>query len=753
MKRSTPLSLLLAFAACSTHAPSPEAEPETEPECQQASERLGELACLHRTGDATAWKRVAAPLEAVDQLRGTKYMLPSRDDARLPPVLLPAARFGLHYDFLVEAFSDLFAGLTPKLYLSLLFDPDAREFYVGSLTEYRAPSGASRLVMTVTGDPQNPDAISCREVKKAFKQLRPRVWDASLAVAASDTSQLAWLDDCDVPSFDPQTNVEYESYHRGVGFGTVRLHTVSSLAVAVDRGQVGFQDLVIVDSAPPDLDTVVSGAVTGSRQAPLSHLAVRSASRGTPNCFVKDAHALLARWEDQLVRMECGVRGLNVRAASAGDAEMFWETLRPTPVTIRTPDADFAELPVLAEVPTNTPEARGLAVARFGAKGANLAWLDQDSAAGYTPRGLLLPVSSYLQHLDNTHWQVDLGEGNARHTLAETVKHWAADSEFQNNAAIRRERLAALQEAFKAGSCDPALLSTLASRIEEVFGSTTEVVRFRSSSNAEDGAFFNGAGLYDSYSGCAADDFDDDEAGPSRCEPDEPKERGACRALKKVWASLFNPRAVDERAWYGIDPSRVAMGVLVSERSQDERANMVAFSGNPVARSDRRYLVNAQVKEIPVVSAEPGTWPEQVLLTIDDGGQVDAIERVLSSSELGAGEAVLDDPTLRTIGKLLSGVAARYPFDDAPPAGKTFLLDTEWKVEHDGLPAKTRFAGPGVVGQWYVNGNTVVGYPEVSANNWGGRIDGRRQALPRRAVGRASEALPSRGPERERLSP
>lgn len=37
-----------------------------------------------------------------------------------------------------------------------------------------------------------------------------------------------------------------------------------------------------------------------------------------------------------------------------------------------------------------------------------------------------------------------------------------------------------------------------------------------------------------------------------------------------------------------------------------------------------------------------------------------------------------------------------------------------------GLPEKTRFAGPGVVGWWYINGNVVEGYPEVSKDNWGG---------------------------------
>src|SRR5262245_60640343 len=135
------------------------------------------------------------------------------------------------------------------------------------------------------------------------------------------------------------------------------------------------------------------------------------------------------------------------------------------------------------------------------------------------------------------------------------------------------------------------------------------MVRFRSSSNAEDSLRFNGAGLHDSTSACLADDGDGDDRGPSRCDRDEPEERGVCRALTRVWASLWNPKAVHERAWYGMDQRQVAMGVLVDARIKDERANIVAFTGNPSLRGDPRYLVNAQPGDRDVVSAGPGLWP------------------------------------------------------------------------------------------------------------------------------------------------
>jgi hypothetical protein len=53
-------------------------------------------------------------------------------------------------------------------------------------------------------------------------------------------------------------------------------------------------------------------------------------------------------------------------------------------------------------------------------------------------------------------------------------------------------------------------------------------IRFRSSTNVEDTAQFTGAGLYDSFSGCLADDLDGDTAGPSLCDPTENGELALC---------------------------------------------------------------------------------------------------------------------------------------------------------------------------------------------------------------------------------
>ncbi len=675
-----PALALLALPACSDGDSL--VHDERERQCQEASARSGELECLHRIVDEHDWESVSVPQSAVDQVRSAKYLLPTRSDARLRPLFMNSSRHELHFEFMVEVFPALFPELTGREYLRLLFDPTVREYRAGAVTEYRLPDGGTRFGFTVVGDPSTAGSITCDDVRSVHAELRTRLPGDELAAVPSDREQLGFFSECGVPVLDP-TDLEYEVYHRAAAFGTVRRLSAQELPRKVASAEVGFQDILVLEQAPSDIETIVSGVVTGSRQAPLSHVAVRSAARGTPNCYLKDAYGYFEAWAGQLVRLECASEGLLVESASAEEAEAYWQQLKPAPVVIEAPDRDYSELVSLGALELTTAAQRAQALSRFGAKGRNLAWLRQNLDPELTPLGFLIPSAHYFAFVESQGWSVDLGDGLAEHTFAETLESWQGSEQFQSDAALRRSRLAELQAAMEAATCDDALLEVVGQKLVATLGAADVTARLRSSSNAEDGALFNGAGLYDSFSGCLADDLDDDELGPSHCDPTERNERTVCRALKRVWASLWNAKAYDERTFYGIDPTRVAMGVLVNERSEAELANMVAFSGNPSVRTDERYLVNAQFGERPVVSPDPGVWPEQVLLTVE-AGDVTAIEKVTLSSLAEPDEQVVSDANLTRLGVELSRLVAIYPFDQEPPAGRTFLLDTEWKVMPDG---------------------------------------------------------------------
>ncbi|MDP2306152.1 MAG: PEP/pyruvate-binding domain-containing protein [Pseudomonadota bacterium] len=669
------LALVLLLAGCEAPPP-PEELDETA--CAEASERVGGTVCLHRIEDRAQWESVAVVADVVDQDRTTKYLVPVSSGEVLPTVFVNANRYYLHYDFLREAFPDAFAALTWGQYVAMIIDPSVRRYFGGDVTEYIEADGSRRFGFIVWDDPADASTtITYDEVLTVWTELQGRFRLGALMFAPNSSNQRAaaatWVD---APfAIRGEDNLAYEAYTEGVGFGTVRRVPLAELAAATAAASFGYQDILVLDEAPFDVERIVSGIVTGSRQGTLSHLNVRSAARGTPNCYLEDPFAALAAWEGVLVRFECGVESWSIGAATPEEAEAFWEELRPEPVTIPAADLSVTEPLDLLDVPTDTVAERDLALVRYGAKGANLATLYQRIDPGYQIDGLVVPFAWYDSFVRTNTWDVD-GETL---TFQATLDRWLVDATFTSDAAFRAERLAELRAAMLEAPVDPAQLVTLAAVIQDTWGDDLTMVRLRSSSNAEDGLSFSGAGLYESVSACLADETDADTQGPSLCDADKDNERTVSDALRGVWASVWLSGAYEERDWYGIDHRLVSMAILVNTQSEDEQANIVGFTGHPTLE-DPRWLVESQLGDLDVVSAEPGVWPEQVLLTLV-GGAVTSIDRVTQSSEAAE---VLSDSQLEALGVLLWDVAAVFPVDDEVPDGGTLLLDTECKVLDDG---------------------------------------------------------------------
>jgi len=680
--RGLALACLVAFAAAACQS-----DPG-ETACPDAEARLGYRVCVHRVPDDPLWTSITFAAAAIDQERATTYMVPAVKDARLPALFVDANAFpdpeqSLHYKFLTSSFPDL-ASLTYEQYLRLILDPATREWFAGSVTEYLVAGGDPVLGFTVWDRGTEPGAtITCEQFRDVHRTVDKRIGFGRVVVVPANDLQRQTLAACDVPWYDPSAALGYEVYTEGRGCGTLARYTLAELATAEEQGDLGWQSVLVTDEAPFDIETVIAGIVTGTRQGELSHLNVRLAARGTPNCYVKDAYALLAGWDGQLVELVCGPDQATVRAITLQEAQACWDEMQPEPVDVVPADLDWSALVGLLDLPTADAAERLLGVGRYGSKGANLAVLYQRIDADLQLEGFLIPFHFYDAFVTGSTWTVDLGDGVETLTFAEAIDRLLDDPGFTGDAAVRQQRLAALRDAMRATPCDPDLLTEIESWLLATFGADDVMARFRSSSNAEDALAFSGAGLYDSTSVCLADQNDGDADGPSLCDADEPDERDVCRGLTKVWASLWNMGAYEERDWYGIDQRAVAMGILVDTRTKDEQANIVAFSGNPFDVGDDRYVVNAQIGELDVVSSAPGVWPEKDLLALEDG-VVTGIERAVGSSELPAGQWVLSEARLSELGAALWTIVEVYPIDAEVPPSAGVLLDTEWKVCADG---------------------------------------------------------------------
>jgi hypothetical protein len=137
-------------------------------------------------------------------------------------------------------------------------------------------------------------------------------------------------------------------------------------------------------------------------------------------------------------------------------------------------------------------------------------------------------------------------------------------------------------------------------------------IRFRSSTNVEDSDVFTGAGLYSSFSGCLRDDTDEDEIGPSHCDPSEKNERGVFRAIRRVYASFYNDNAYLERLRLQIPEDKVGMAILVHHSFPDEEE-----LANGVATLQRdgqsfEYKIVTQTGATSVTNPDGSAQPEVV---------------------------------------------------------------------------------------------------------------------------------------------
>lgn len=650
--------------------------------CGDAAARVGTNVCAPEIADAVTWDTISIGYGKRKDVRKLgKYLAPATGDAPLPTLFNDCNYFRLHYCMLRDAFEPQLPGITFPQYNELVFYRGTRKMYAGNVYEFSADDVPTKFGFTVETPDSQEELLDEHEVYHIYRNIQDRLALGDLGYVPNSAAQraraLAWQDPRVEVVLGGMDNVSYEAYTIGTTYGRVRMYTSAEALTA--PGTFGYQDLLVLESVPSDFSGVMAGTITGSRQDVLSHLNVLAGQRGTPNVFVADPLKAIAPFDGQLVKMVVTPDIYTLEKASLAEAEAFWTEHRPSVSVENLPDVDFEALTDVHAIATETASERGVSVGRFGGKVTGLATMYKTLDESYQADAFGVPVHHYLEFMAENSWEVEVDGEVQTLSFADTIAVWLADEKFRSDTATRRTRLATLQAAMIAeGEVDEELIAAMGPKIEEVFGSQATMVRLRSSSNVEDGLEFNGAGLYASISGCALDAGFGSKSG---CDPDK-KEKPLAVGLKTVWASVWSFGAFEEREYYQVDHADVAMGVLVSTQYEDERANGVAFTGNPNDRADNRYTINVQRDEIEVVNPPVGVTSELDRLTIVDG-VVTEIERVAGSSEVEDGALVMTDEQLKELGAALAEVAAVYPISYGDHAPDEVLLDLEFKITNE----------------------------------------------------------------------
>lgn len=416
----------------------------------------------------------------------------------------------------------------------------------------------------------------------------------------------------------------------------------------IDAGELsgtylGRHDIVLVNAIPSDI-AVVAGIITTEFQTPLSHINVLSHNRGTPNMALRDGwtNPKLTSFTGKLVYFKVALDSFTVREATIDEAQKFWAKKEPQTVHKLTLDTLTTGLVDLATAGVSW-------VPVIGGKAANFAEIKKVVLPGEKHLPLpenhfAIPFYYYWQHIK-------------QNKLDQFINNMLNDSKFRSDINYRKTKLAELQSAIKKATLNPALADMVRTRLSNSDGFTT--FRFRSSTNAEDVEGFNGAGLYESYTGSLTD-------------PDKPIDK----AIKKVWASLWDFGAFEERDYFKIDHKTIAMGVLVHRSYPAEAANGVAITENIYNPYMPAVTINVQVGEISVVNPEDKYLPDQILYyTRSDA---DIYEYISHSNVPGMeGKTVMTSEELKVLKDYCMAIHNHYCFINL----ECNPIDIEFKVD------------------------------------------------------------------------
>jgi hypothetical protein len=356
-------------------------------------------------------------------------------------------------------------------------------------------------------------------------------------------------------------------YAFGWAMGRLTYVQADHIDQAYRDGELKATDILLTDAVPAEVPRV-AGLITLSPTTPNSHVAMLSRNFEIPFYYESDLatrtqlHEAVGR--TLMLRASEGW-GIN-RSASATVHFSILENPLPSEVTdavdeFKEPQAlNFKSMTRSGALILGMEGISPADTDRVGGKAAHFGFL-QRNGDEHIPSPAVAITFDLWQDFLLQPWVTDL-------TLQAWIEQRLEQAQSSGLEKDLAEALAEIRTQIKSATFTQDQQEQILSGLSSF--DPRRKLRFRSSTNLEDQAQFTGAGLYDSFSGCLEDDLDLDEAGPCACDPDQAKERGVFRAIKKVYASLYNENAYRERVHHGVNEHLVGMALLVHHSFPDE---------------------------------------------------------------------------------------------------------------------------------------------------------------------------------------
>ncbi len=465
-----------------------------------------------------------------------------------------------------------------------------------------------------------------------------------------------------------------EIYHAGWAVG--RLMFVSSVDIPrlLATGELNVRDIVVLNDVPEDIPAFL-GVVTTSAQGRLSHLDSFAHMMDFPFVYIPEDQLEPYRkfhGRHVILKVESRPATLDEVTAGLGPQIPTWKITPPLG------NADFSSLLTLkAKRPIVLPaiddvfsgvtllsDLEPMDVTRFGAKATNLGFLHHVLGKDSVPHGLAVPYYYYSRFLSMAKVEKISLHDFIHARLARLTSSAGPPLTFLEEDEI----LSQIRSAIQAAQIPWGLLHEIVLAGRRFLPENGRGYLLRSSSSAEDGKDFNGAGLYRStvISELTGDALES--------------------ALKEIFSSLYLPKGFYARRRFQMDETRVAMGVVIHPAHEaPQLANGVSRMRWGVERTWESHWIDVDHSILRgnqdlVTSPSLGVIPENLRMSIDGRGAQKG--QILSGQT-----TILTPELLSSLNRALARIARYWP---RPAQGVWQSLDLEWYVVGEGADGPGR---------------------------------------------------------------
>ena len=676
-------SLAIILGACSNVSSSSLSDEDDVSFVQNGDEWTG----FYKNDGYEAFRKMAYKSDAeIGTSYLVKFIITDFDKDRPEVHFMNTAKHQLHYEFARDILKD---SRTRSEYEKDTYLSEKKNTAAGTLVYYPAVDSMIALTFFAT------DLITPEQVAKVYALIQDNM---RFLDKDSDKNRLFYMpagSDAEkaaaeyAKSFESQGvlvfthaelfgNIPFQIMNKGTAYGTIRKLTAKELDTAI----VSMHDILVLETLPAEIP-LVAASISKDAQTSLSHVNLAAKARKTPNIAFNghDFPDSLLALNGKLVKLVATSDTYTIEETSIEEAKKYWEKNARKPMTL-TYDLSDSGLVEFKDLNFNSAKSVGVKV-------ANLAELHK-VIPDNSPDGFGVPFYHYSNFLNYSTIVADMCEKSYEDCVkegrsekickqvldicAETSKNGTSlrnyistiikRDDFTVDARLREATLDNIIYMFKHSPVEKGFGEALDSKVYKMFGEAS--VRLRSSTNSEDLADFNGAGLYESYKATRKDgDLPSDE-------------------IPKVWASVWTYKAFEERTLWNIDHMSVQMAVAVHKGFPDELANGVIITQNIADPSVAGIYVNAQVGELSITNPEGGERPEKFSI-IPSANGVQSV--VTQYSTLSPKSSILTEKETLELYRLV--MKAQYYFSELYKKNPdSFALDLEFKLMKDGSGRK-----------------------------------------------------------------